>query len=63
MPCPHFSREDNDCRLLRPVVAVEEEPVGHVVSDEHADLTLCLASDARYRGCTVYRRQVAELFP
>ncbi len=63
MPCPHFSREDNDCQLRPAAVTEDEERRGRVLSDEPADLSLCLAQDASYRGCAVYRRQVAELFP
>lgn len=63
MPCPLFSRDDNDCRLVLAVVEEEEARGGQVVADEPADLSLCLAQDASYRGCAIYRRQVAELSP
>ncbi len=62
MPCPHFSREDNDCRLLRTIVEDELER-GSDVSDEPVVVSLCLAEDAKYRSCAVYRRQVAEFIP
>ncbi len=63
MPCPHYSRDENDCRLRTVVVAGEEAREGPEVDDAPADLSLCLAHDTSYRGCTMYRRQVAELLP
>ena len=63
MPCPHFSQEDRDCRLWRAAAEDEDGRVGRVVDDAPANLSLCLAQDRSYRGCEIYRRQVAELFP
>ncbi len=60
MPCPLYSREDNDCCLVQAVVDEHEEHGGPVVPEAPADLSLCLAQDATYRRCAVYRRQVAE---
>jgi len=60
MPCPHFSREDSDCRLVA-IVEEAEEARGRVVCEEPVNLSLCLAQDRGYRACAIYRRQVAEL--
>ena len=61
MPCPHFSREDSDCRLTVVAEEAEEEARTLVVCDEPVNLALCLSQDRGYRGCAIYRRQVAEL--
>ena len=62
MPCPHFSREDNDCRLLQRSLEEEMDRDGEV-PDEPVVVSLCLAEDAKYRSCAIYRRQVAEFIP
>ena len=62
MPCPHYSRENNDCALLQEAPQDDEEstpapPEDHMLRD------WCVVSEQAYRNCPVYRRYLAELLP
>lgn len=60
MPCPHFSPQDNDCRLVDENWEGEEERSA-VKRDDHAPRTWCLSDGDDYRKCPVFRSYMAEL--
>jgi len=60
VPCPHFSPENNDCRLLEENWEGEEER-GAVKHEDHAPRTWCLSAGDDYRKCSVFRTYMAQL--
>lgn len=62
MPCPHFSREDNECRLLQEAPEPDEEHAD-AAPDEPVAREWCLSSDQSYRNCPVLQRYLSDLSP
>ena len=61
MPCPHYSRENNDCVLLQELPRDDEEGVDSPV-DDVVIRDLCLAQTA-YRSCPAFKRFLADVAP
>jgi hypothetical protein len=62
VPCPHYSRDNNDCLLLQEPLRDDEEG-GSTPADEPLNWEWCLAQDKGYRKCPVFRRYLADLLP
>ena len=62
MPCPHFSREDNDCLLLQEAPEPDEDHAD-AAPDEPVEREWCLAPDESYRNCPVFQRYLPEVLP
>ena len=62
MPCPHYARDQDDCRLLDDPPEGEEE-AGAPVREELISRTWCLSPGTEYRGCPIFQRFLADLAP
>jgi len=62
VPCPHFSPESGECRLLDEV-SDDDESSGEIRVEEPVSREWCLSSGELYRNCPVYHRFVSELMP
>jgi len=60
MSCPHYSRENSDCLLLRESPRYDEERP-EVLADGLVARGRCLDPGRSYRHCPVFRRHLAEL--
>lgn len=59
MPCPHFSSDDNTCRLIEEPPADDEEL--DTPADERVNREFCLSERKSYLDCPVFRGFLADL--
>ena len=60
MPCPHFSRQDNDCSLADEQPGDDEE-LTETPPEEPANRSWCVGEGDGYRNCPLFQRFIADL--
>jgi hypothetical protein len=61
MPCPFYSKADNECTLLVVApVADDDQPEQDEPEPEVVDRNLCLDRHGAHRGCAIFTRRAIE---
>jgi len=59
MPCPHFTKRDNECAVFEQLPSEEEQ--SELVEPEQAPRRLCHSSGREYLHCPFYQRRLLEV--
>lgn len=59
MPCPFYSKADNECSLLS-VARLSDDDHPEQEEPEAVDLALCLGRGDEHRTCAIFRRRAVE---
>jgi hypothetical protein len=59
MPCPFYSKADNECSLLA-VASLDDDDHPEQDEPEPVDLALCLDNTGAFRNCEIFKRRAIE---
>lgn len=60
MPCPHFSVQENECRLLEEADPEDDEGQSSPL-DDRVNREWCLGQEKGYRNCPIFRSYLTDL--